>query len=350
MAKLRSKLILGALFGLGVIVALLLYTDLRHIGENLRSFPLLLFVPVLGFTLFNYALRWMKWHRYLRLVGVHAMRPIDSAALFVSGFVLALSPGKVAELLKAAILRAMTGMPVARTAPVVLAERATDGLGMMILAAMGFAGMLTSARGQQEVLERYLPAYFTVLAVLLGGIMLIQVRPLFNWLLACMERMPLIGRISHTLHELYQSSYQLLRPGPLLMAIGIGVISWAGECVAFYLILAGLGLEPGLLLLSQATFILAVSSIIGAVSGLPGGLGAAELSIVGMVQLLILARPDPGLAGTAAILVRLATLWFGAGLGLVTAILFRHRLFPDKAADLWAPDTESASAGGTTGF
>lgn len=335
MKDLRNKLIIGGLLGLAVIIGLLLYSDIRAVTGYVRRFPVLFIFPIVGFTLFNYVLRWYKWHTYLKLIGVKDLPARDSAAVFVAGFVLALSPGKVAELLKAAVLREMTGTPVARSAPVIIAERVTDGLGMMILAAIGFGGMLLQATQSQELVYNYVPAYIVVLGILLLGILLVQIRPLAQWMLNVASRLPGIGRLSRPMHNLYESSYELLRPGPLLFAVGIGIVSWAGECVAFFFILWGLGLDPTWLLVWQAMFILALSSIIGAVSGLPGGLGAVEFGIVGMVQALVLEQPDPGLAGTAAFLLRLFTLWFAAGLGLTTAIMFYQRLFPQRIDQLW---------------
>jgi glycosyltransferase 2 family protein len=335
MKDIRNKVILGGLFGLAVLLGLLLYSDIHEVGAHLQTFPILFVVPILCLTLWNYAVRWVKWHYYLKVIGVSGIGVIDSMALFVSGFVLALSPGKVAELLKAAVLRAMTGTPIARSAPVIVAERITDGLAMLLLAAIGAGGMLANAQQQQAQIVQYIPAYFAVFGVLIAGIIAIQIRPLILWLLHVMERLPLLRRLSHTLHELYEASYLLFRPKPLFAAVGLGIVSWAGECAAFFLILVGLGIEPGWLLLWQATFILAASSIIGAVSGLPGGLGAAEFTIVGMVQLLILHDSDSGLAGTAAILVRLCTLWYGAGLGVIIAVVFRKRLLPEQIAEIW---------------
>ena len=155
---LRGKLVLGALFGVAVVVGLLLYSDVRGMGQAISAFPAVLILPALLLTLFNYALRWVKWHVYLRIIGVENISKRDSAALWVSGFVLALSPGKVAELLKAAVLRGMTGTPIARSAPIIVAERVTDGLAMLILGAVGFGGMLLSAGQHGEVLMGYVPA------------------------------------------------------------------------------------------------------------------------------------------------------------------------------------------------
>lgn len=334
MKDLRNKLMVGGLFGLAVVIALLMYTDLKSIGVHLRDFPPLMMLPVLGLTLFNYALRWVKWHYYLRVIGVKNITMIDSAAIWVSGFVLALSPGKVAELLKAAVLRTMTGTPVARSAPIIIAERVTDGLAMLVLGAIGLGGILVTSAGHNQIMLRYLPAYFLILGILLAGIVIIQIRPLFLWLLRWAERIPLIGRLSRSLHHLYESSYELFRPKVLLLSVFLGIVSWAGECIGFFLILQGLGIAPTWLLFWQATFMLAAATIIGAVSGLPGGLGAAEFTIAGMMQTLVLGHPDPGLAGTATILVRLFTLWFAVILGLITAAVFRRRLFPDNTSQI----------------
>jgi uncharacterized protein (TIRG00374 family) len=345
MKDIRTKLIAGGLFGVAVLVGLLLYTDVRETGAFLQRFPALFVLPVIGLTVFNYVLRWVKWHTYLHVVGAGEISVLDSAALWVAGFVLALSPGKVAELLKAAVLRGMTGTPIARSAPIIIAERVTDGLAMLILGAIGLTGMVVISTGNREVAAQYLPAYFVVLGILVAGIVAIQVRPLFMWLLRIADRVPLLNRVSQPLRDLYDSSYELFRPRILLLAVGLGVVSWAGECVGFMIILAGLGVEASWLLLWQAMFMLAAATIIGAVSGLPGGLGAAEFSIAGLVQLLVLGREDPGLAGTAALLIRLFTLWFAVLLGLAAAIVFRHRLFPESLAVMWRQAGEDRPAG-----
>lgn len=332
----RNKIILGALFGLAVVAGLLLAADVRGAGAYLRDFPVVLALPVLALTLFNYVLRWAKWHYYLHLIGVTDLPVRDSAALWVSGFVLALSPGKVAELLKAAVLRGMAGTPVARSAPIVVAERVTDGLAMLVLGAGAFGGMLINDAAQQGVLRQYVPGYLVVLGLLVGGIVVLQIRPLFAWVLSITARLPLIGRATRQLEAFYESSYELFRPVPLLAAVGLGVVSWAGECAGFTIILSGLGLEPSLLLFWQATFILATATIVGAVSGLPGGLGAAEFSMAGLIQLLIVGQGGAALAATATLLIRLFTLWFAVLLGFLAAVAFRRRLFPGGMDDLEA--------------
>jgi uncharacterized membrane protein YbhN (UPF0104 family) len=83
-----------------------------------------------------------------------------------------------------------------------------------------------------------------------------------------------------------------------------------------------LGLPPSLNLAATAVFVLSFSTIVGAVSSLPGGLGAAEASITGLL-LLTVQGTHPQLVASAALLIRFFTLWFGVALGL--AVLFGSR-------------------------
>ncbi len=116
----------------------------------------------------------------------------------------------------------------------------------------------------------------------------------------------------------------LFLPKALFTGVGLGTISWLGEGIGFYLILLGLGEAPGWTLLSQAVFVLAFSTVVGAASALPGGLGAAEASIAGM--LAFTAGLGAAEASSAALLIRLATLWFGVSLGLVVWAFSRRML------------------------
>ena len=119
------------------------------------------------------------------------------------------------------------------------------------------------------------------------------------------------------MREFYEGSFAVFRPGTTLIAVGLGTVSWLGEGIGFYFLLLGLGIQPSSRLLALAIFILAFSTIIGSVTALPGGLGAAEASIAGM--LVYLAGLDAPMAAAATLLIRLATLWFGVALGLFTS-------------------------------
>jgi len=158
-------------------------------------------------------------------------------------------------------------------------------------------------------------------------------------------RLPLAGRFVDHITGFFHASNVLFRPRLLLAMVGLGIVSWAGECLAFYLVLRGLGFDPSWRLLLVATFVLAVSSIFGALSMLPGGLGVAEASVAGM--LLILLEDDGITRGTAAaatLLIRFATLWFAVLLGFAALALLSRTL---RRRDALGPTSWRGDAGRT---
>ncbi|MCB0216159.1 MAG: flippase-like domain-containing protein [Caldilineae bacterium] len=299
---------------MALYLALAVYGDLDALRSVLGAFPWRILPLVLGLTLVNYAGRLLKWILYLRWLdaGVGAR---DAARIFGLGMTMVLTPGKAGELLKSWMVKRLSGTPISRTAPAVVAERLTDGLAMLILSVLGLLAF---------DLPELRTTALVVLALMLAGIVAVWIQPLADWGLGLAERLPVVGPRAHLLHELYRSSYVLLRPPALLTAVGIGLVSWTCEGLAYYLVLTGVGAEAGLATAGKAIFIFSISTIVGAVVATPGGLGGTEGGLVSLgMRLLGLAKPS---ATAAALLARLATLWFGVALGLVCMSLWPELL------------------------
>lgn len=310
--SLQRPLIVSAVLALAVTVGLTAYGDASRVLQALRAFHWPLLVPVFLLTTWNYVLRWVKWHFYLRVLGIRPSRA-DSVLVFLAGFSMALTPAKLGEWIKSLLLRQMTGAPISRTAPIIVAERLSDGLAVLLLAAGGIA----TYRLGWQMLGLFLIAGLGLIAV-------VQQRGLVEAALGYAGRFRRLGRLSGHARQLYESAYTLLQIRNLALAVGLGVVSWAGEGVAFSLVLAGLGIPWSPELLLQSTFILSTAILVGSASMLPGGLGAAEGSIAGLL-LLLLALP-PEIAVAATFLIRLCTLWLGVSLGFASLLALLPRL------------------------
>src|SRR5437764_518800 len=73
-----------------------------------------------------------------RLASSSAALPA-AAVVFGAGLSLSITPAKLGELLKSYLLREMHGVPAPRTAPIVVAERVTDLIALLVLAVIGVA-------------------------------------------------------------------------------------------------------------------------------------------------------------------------------------------------------------------
>ncbi len=308
MQNLRGKLAVSLVFALLVFVALAFYADAPRLSAAFVKFDWRFLPLALAATLANYAIRFARWHYYLDLIGVKDVSRRDSLMIFLGGFSLTMTPGKLGDLLKSFLLKGRYGTPVSYSASIVGAERLTDVLGMILLAAAGLA-----------VYPLGIGALAVVLATTAIFVALVQRRALAEHLLAYLARVPVIGRFVNLARNLYESAYLMLRVKPLLIAIVLSTAAWWGECIAFFFILLGIGQTPSLLLLLQATFIYAAASLFGAISMLPGGLGATEGGMALLLQQIVLVAREEAVAAT--LIVRLCTLWFAVLLGVIALLV-----------------------------
>src|SRR5207237_10418287 len=83
-----------------------------------------------------------------RLSGAPAIPRGESALIFCSGLSMTMTPGKVGEWLKSYLLRERWRVPFGASAPIVLAERLTDGVAMLLLA---LGGLLAYGIGRELI-------------------------------------------------------------------------------------------------------------------------------------------------------------------------------------------------------
>jgi uncharacterized protein (TIRG00374 family) len=318
--KLEKRIVWGVVLGAIVYAGIALYTDANDLVGLLVEFPLSVIAAALGLSLVNYALRFVKWHAYLHKLGFRL--PLASSLnIFLAGMVMSVTPGKIGEVLKSLLLKERHGLPMAKTAPVVFAERITDLLGLFVIAGIG---IMTFDYGRVA---------FAISVALVFGLIVVLNRPsLVAKLLEWSERLPLIGRFRGKLEEAYASTQALLDWKLLSWTTLVSVIGWSMEAVAFLLILDALGAQQATLEL--AAFVFSMTTILGAISFLPGGLGVTEGSMIGVLVVMGVFAAESS-AAAATYLIRFTTLWFGVVVGFVALLWFRvHDVDAEQRKDV----------------
>jgi glycosyltransferase 2 family protein len=313
--QLVRGLVIGILLALVVLTLFTVVGDARKLSDSLRGFKWIYFVPIVLLTIWNYWWRFLKWEMYLEALDVPHIPRRTGIPIYLSGFSMSVTPGKVGEIIKAFGVRKETGTPVERVTGAVVAERLTDALAMLILAIIG-ATQFSYGR------------IFVAILIFGAGVGLLVLKQpgAIRFMIKHMGRLPLADKFIHLAEAFFASVTHLLSPRLLAVGTGMGVLSWSGECVAFFLVLLGLGLPATWSLLMVAVFTLAVSSLAGGISLLPGGLGVADASVAGMLLLLI-KNPEmnESMAIAATLLIRFATLWFAVVLGALMLWVLRRR-------------------------
>ena len=172
---------------------------------------------ILGLSLINYALRFLRWHGYLAWLGAHV--PIARhAAIYIAGFALTTTPGKAGEGLRSVYL-ARLGVPYPHSLAAFFAERFLDLLAIALLSTL--------------VLVAFSGYIGWVIAPLVGlGALLVAIRQ--RRLLAAMQRRYAApeGRIQKLLAgavSAWDQAFALLADRPLYAGLALGLVAWAAS-------------------------------------------------------------------------------------------------------------------------
>ena len=224
--------------------------------------------------------------------------------VYLCGLAMVISPAKAGEVVKPYLVRVLTGAPLERTIPALVAERVTDGLAVVMLATVGVAPF---APDRADVV------FFAVGVLALGFAVLLSKR-LSLAILALLRRIPMIGAVGEKLEDAYLAMRECLSPIPLLVTVGMSLVAWWAECVGLWLVFRGMDVHTSL---ETSTFLYAFSTTAGGFS--PGGLGVTDVALIELGQALVKGLTE-GQATAASLLIRIATLWFGVVLGSVALL------------------------------
>ena len=297
-----TKILLSITLTIVVFSGLILYGDFDKLMSHIKVFPIIYFMAAIALTTFNYLLRFLRWEYYLRTLQIK-VPTTESALIFIAGLGMALTPWKIGEVLKGYFLQRRHQISISISAPVVFMERITD---VVAIISLGLIGI--------KWLPPLLQIFLCISAIFLAT----------GWYFASrhgdrIAKIPGIRRWNHQLEIIQDTSHQLNKPKTVVVASTISLFAWASEGTALWVIL--LGLDSSINLNNSIT-IYCVSTLIGAITTLPGGLIGTEGTMVALLEQL----GNRTAAVASTLLVRAATLWFALLIGAVAILyLSRHK-------------------------
>jgi uncharacterized protein (TIRG00374 family) len=307
---LRSRFNQGLAVTLAIGVAVYMFfgirSEWRDTADALGSFAWRLAPILLLLSLGNYALRFVRWEIYLRMLDIRV--PLKSSlSIFLAGLAMTITPGKVGEFLKSYLLKEAHGVPMATSAPVVFVERVGDLLGLILLASFGVAS--------------YRPDLMPILVVAsllcISAIVVLQSKALTGLVLSVVGKLPVGDRIAPKVQELIEASRALLGARALVIGLLLGTLAWFLECTGYWLAFSGFGVDD--FELALATFGYSISTLAGVVS--PGGIGVTDAGLIEIAEQL--RGVSPAISTAASFIVRIATLWFAVALGALALLQFK---------------------------
>lgn len=278
----------------------------RQFGTEAQRFNVLAIPFVVALSLSYYLVQGVRWHFLLRAAGVKIPMG-DTVLLNVAGQSTGLLP--LGELTRA-VLVAEVG--TAELGAVVATITVQELIYTVFMIAAAIPGSFEHRAWGGAVVAAL---FFTVIVFAM-----LTVPRVFRIVRAVVRHVPLLRRFAPEIDELRRETVVLLRrPDTYYWS----VLSLFGVLIAITLFwLVARSIDPTLLTWPEAAFVYAVSHIAGAVSLLPGGLGAYEASIAG---LLVASGASFQVGATIAVLHRTADKGIATVVGMLAYLIARRR-------------------------
>jgi uncharacterized membrane protein YbhN (UPF0104 family) len=298
------------IFAAVAYVGAFLLTDAKALAAQLGRISIDYVIVALLLASTSFVVRAARWHYYLRISNLSV--PVrDSLLIFLVGLLMSLTPGKVGEIVKALLLKQGWQIPVAKSAPIVLAERITDVIAVLIL---GGAGLLTIPHGRAGGIAALMGAA--------GLVSLCAVRRVGFWVIGMTSRLPWLSRRREKITIAYSALAGVQEAVPLSVAIALACLAWGLQSLCILVIARAF---PTIHVTLGASIVACcVPLVAGALALVPGGLGATEASMTG---LLLSLGTAVSLSQAIAITIcfRLVTFWLAVVLGLIALGIWRLR-------------------------
>jgi len=302
--------------GIALLLGVLFYANPHQVIKlvSIGDKPLLLLSIFISFLAL--VLRALKWKILVGSISLPQLLPVQTLGIAISS----LTPAKVAEPVKALILRAVTGVPVARSLPTIIWERVLDLLVLLLFASLAFYHFASHFWFASLVFLTFL----LVIALLLASLKLEQMGKLL--LKIC--RFLRIRVDERFLRIFYTSRVKTER---IIASFFVTLVVWLLDGLVFYFCLLAIWKEVSI---GYATIVAywAFSLLAGLLSSLPGGIGSADAV---MVFLLLMEGVEQSIAGASVLLARAMTLGLGMLAGYISLLYLRRRVELLKTENLF---------------
>jgi uncharacterized protein (TIRG00374 family) len=303
----------GVILAVFVYLAIIILGDWEDLIENIFSVnPVIVIIAVL-LSLANYIFRFFKWHLFTRSLELKI--PIkENFLVFIAGLSLSITPAKVGEAIRAFFLQKSSSVDLSKGLASTFSERLIDLLAVTLLALIGILTL------ESPHSTDYLIILIIILFGILFGVLIFLFDPLYKMFSWVFHLKPW-KTIGLKIDKFRSDVVVTFRYDVFLAALILGIVGWSCEGLGFFLLAQNLGIA---IVFETSIFIYATSSLLGAISFLPGGLGVMELSMDLLLVNFLVIRPSD--AGALVILIRITTLWFGVTLGLIFLLIIAKRL------------------------
>ena len=298
--KVFKKIISITIIAIIVYAIILLLSDIDKITDKIINFKSEFILIIIPLVVVSWLIIYLRWNILLKTIDVEVPHSINFQ-IFLVGSALGITPGKIGELFKSQILKDKFNIPRTKTAPLFILEKFLDVIGAMVVAVFGIW---------------FLPEIgYLVIGGLISLIFIAKIitsKKLFLKALDFLKHFKFMNKFIVPLSSSHENLSNIIYKKEMISFIFLSILYWVVIGCAAYFVLLGLDIDTIGLINTISSY--SSSLIIGAISFIPGGVGIAEASLIG---LFTLQGTELSEAIVVVVLIRLFTLWFSTVSGFI---------------------------------
>ena len=308
--KLDNRLILVLVAVVGIYAVFLFVSDFNIVSEKISNFKINYLPLILLLVSASWIPLFIKWHFLLKNSEIDI--PLTkNISVFLSGTAFEITPGQIGILMKSQILKTSSNIPRTKTAPIVLVEKVYDLIGAILAAIIG-------------IIILGMDLYLITIAILILAIIFffMYYRPASELFFKRITKTKFFSKYIENISESYEIVQKSTNVKVATICILLAVTYWFIISAAAYYTL--IGFDINILDYLQVLAIYTTSTLLGAISFIPGGIGITEGTLTG---LFTLEGIDVSTALILSVVIRILTLWYSVCVGFI-ALKFTGVLSP----------------------
>ena len=298
--KFDNRIILVLVAVIGIYAIFLFISDFSIISEKISNFKINYLPLILFFVSASWTPLFIKWHFLLKNCEIHV--PLKKSILvFLSGPAFEITPGQIGALVKSQILKTSSNIPRTKTVPIIVVEKVYDLIGAVLASIIGIVilGM-----------EPYL--IITAILVLVTIFFFVYYRPASEIFFKQITKRKFFSKYVENISDFYEIVHKSTNVKVATICILLALTYWfMVSAAAYYTLIA---FDINILDYLKVLAIYATSTLLGAISFIPAGIGITEGSITGLFTLNGI---DVSTALILSVMIRVLTLWYTVGVGFV---------------------------------
>jgi uncharacterized protein (TIRG00374 family) len=284
----------------GVFAAIALFGSVPKVLKIVESANPYLYALAFVSVMAGFLIRYGKWNYYMGILGLKVSK-LKNFSVYMSVYSMDITPGRIGRVVAAYTLSRITKIKFAAIVPIVTMDIFTDFLGTGLLA------LLVSL-----YLNKYVVYVLVIDLVLLLPFLFLLDDWLYKRIKDKMKKSRFLRLFSIYGDQYYASQSTLNNARVYLTSVLFTLPAEFLNAMALYFTLRSIGVIPSI---SESVFAYSTTLVFGMVSGLPGGIGVTDGTLVALMNSVY--NLGSSISSAATIMARMATLWFGVVLGAI---------------------------------